>query len=119
MLLIETYLREPGRGYPARFVRHGDARGLRLVVKICLFSLLLGASALAQKRPITHEDMWLMKRTGEPVVSPDGRSIVFSLTEPDYAAVRQPSDLWVVPADGSAPPRRLTFTQTPETTPVW
>jgi hypothetical protein len=45
--------------------------------------LLLATAAFAQKRPITHEDVWLMKRTGEPVVSPDGRSIVFALTEPD------------------------------------
>ena len=35
--------------------------------------LCLAAAALAQKRAITHQDIWLMKRTGEPVVSPDGR----------------------------------------------
>jgi dipeptidyl aminopeptidase/acylaminoacyl peptidase len=81
--------------------------------------VLLAAAAFAQKRPITHEDIWLMKRTGEPVVSPDGRSIVFALTEPDYDAAKQSVDLWVTPADGSAPPRRLTFTKAPETGPVW
>jgi Tol biopolymer transport system component len=61
----------------------------------------------------------MMKRTGEPVVSPDGRSIVFSLTEPDYDPAKQSSDLWLVPADGSAPPRRLTFTRAPETGVAW
>src|ERR1035438_8446588 len=38
-------------------------------------------AALAQKRPITHQDVWMMKRMGEPVVSPDGRWIVFSRSE--------------------------------------
>jgi dipeptidyl aminopeptidase/acylaminoacyl peptidase len=80
---------------------------------------LLCGSALAQKRPITHEDVWLMKRVGEPVVSPDGRQVVFSLTEPDYDPAKQTADLWVVPSDGSAPPRRLTATRGPESGPVW
>lgn len=60
-----------------------------------------------------------MKRTGEPVVSPDGRSIVFQLTDPDYDPAKQTSDLWIVPADGSAPPRRLTSTRAAETGAVW
>lgn len=81
--------------------------------------LLLATAAFAQKRPVTHEDIWLMKRVGEPIVSPDGRSVVFALTEPDYDAAKQTADLWVVPADGSAPPRRLTFTKAPEVGPVW
>jgi dipeptidyl aminopeptidase/acylaminoacyl peptidase len=81
--------------------------------------LLLATAAFAQKRPITHEDVWLMKRTGEPVVSPDGRSIVFALTEPDYDPAKQTLDLWVVPSDGSAPARRLTSTKAPETGPAW
>ncbi len=76
--------------------------------------LLLAAIAFGQKRPITHEDVWLMKRASEPVVSPDGRNIVFSLTEPDYDAAKVVSDLWMVPADGSAPPRRLTSTKASE-----
>ena len=81
--------------------------------------LLLAAAVFAQKRPITHEDVWLMKRTGEPVVSPDGRSIVFVLTEPAYDPTKQSADLWVTPSDGSMPARRLTFTKAPETGPVW
>jgi dipeptidyl aminopeptidase/acylaminoacyl peptidase len=81
--------------------------------------LIFATAALAQKRPITHEDVWLMKRVGDPVVSPDGRLVVFSLTEPDYDPAKQVSDLWLVPSDGSAPPRRLTATKAPETGAVW
>jgi CMP/dCMP kinase len=52
--------------------------------------LFLSFAALAQKRAITHEDIWLMKRVTEPVATPDG----------------------------SAPPRRLTFTRSSESSVV-
>jgi dipeptidyl aminopeptidase/acylaminoacyl peptidase len=60
-----------------------------------------------------------MKRSGEPIVSPDGRSIVFALTEPDYDSEKTAVDLWMAPADGSAPPLRLTSTQAAESDAVW
>lgn len=59
--------------------------------------------------PITHEDLWLMKRVGPPVPSPDGKWVVFSVTEPSYDDKEQRSDLWIVPSDGRAKPRQLTF----------
>jgi dipeptidyl aminopeptidase/acylaminoacyl peptidase len=70
------------------------------------------------KAPITHEDVWLMKRVGPPAVSPDGRWAVFAMTEPAYDD-KQVSDLWVVPADGSTPPRRLTNTAAGESGVAW
>src|SRR5258706_13830846 len=81
--------------------------------------LLLATALFSQKRAITHEDIWLMKRTGEPVGTADGRSIVFVLTEPAYDPAKQSADLWVMPSNGSAPARRLTFTKAPETGAVW
>jgi len=63
---------------------------------------------LGAPRPITHEDVWLMKQVGAPVPSPDGKWVVVSVTEPAYDETKQVSDLWIVPADGSARPRRLT-----------
>jgi dipeptidyl aminopeptidase/acylaminoacyl peptidase len=81
-----------------------------------IMAVLLAATlaAQAQKRPVTHEDVFLMKRTGPPALSPDGRWVVFSLTEPDYDPAKQTADLWLVPASGSAAPRRLTATRGPE-----
>ncbi|HYO62143.1 MAG TPA: S9 family peptidase [Pyrinomonadaceae bacterium] len=70
----------------------------------------VGAQSSA-KKPITHEAMWLMKRVGAPVPSPDGKWVVFSLVEPSYDESAQVTDLWVVPTDGSAKPRRLTATK--------
>src|SRR5579863_2841865 len=87
--------------------------------RLSLLLFLWPALVAAQKRAVTHEDIWMMKRVSDPVVSPDGKTIVFSLTEPDYDATKQWSDLWAVPADGSAPPHRLTYTKAPEAGAVW
>ena len=82
------------------------------IARLALLCLLLPFAAAAAdapaRHPITHEDLWLMKRPGSVVVSPDGRWIVVSVSEPAYEDANRSSDLWVVPSDGSAPPRRLT-----------
>jgi dipeptidyl aminopeptidase/acylaminoacyl peptidase len=70
-------------------------------------------------QPLTHEAMWLMDRVGSPVPSPDGRWVVFSVTEPSYEEDGDVTDLWVVPADGSAEPRRLTSGEGSEGDPDW
>jgi Tol biopolymer transport system component len=85
-----------------------------------LAALFLCATILpAQKRVVTHEDIFLMKRTGEAAPSPDGKWIVFSMTEPAYDAAQAVSDLWMVPADGSGAARRLTFTKGGESGVAW
>jgi dipeptidyl aminopeptidase/acylaminoacyl peptidase len=85
-----------------------------------LVLLALTASLLpAQKRPVTHEDIFLLKRTGAPAVSPDGKWVVYSLTEPAYDPALSVSDLWLVPVDASAPARRLTSSKGPESGVAW
>ncbi len=81
--------------------------------------LALALTASAGKAPITHEDVWLMPRVGAPAVSPDGKWVVVSVLEPAYEDGKQVSDLWIVPADGSAPARRLTSTRGPESGLAW
>jgi dipeptidyl aminopeptidase/acylaminoacyl peptidase len=76
-------------------------------------------SASSGSAPITHEAIWLMKRVGGPVPSPDGKWVLFSVVEPSYDEREQVSDLWIVPSDGSAMPRRLTATRGVESGPVW
>jgi len=66
-----------------------------------------------------HEAMWAMKRVGAPNPSPDGKWTVFSLIEPAYDEKDQVSDLWIVPTDGSAKPRRLTFSKGGESGVAW
>jgi dipeptidyl aminopeptidase/acylaminoacyl peptidase len=73
----------------------------------------------AARRPMTHEDLWLMPRVSAPVPSPDGRWVVFSVTESAYDAKDVKTDLWIVPADGSAAARRLTTVKGAETGADW
>ncbi len=81
---------------------------LRTAAVLCLLAPL---PALAEQRPITHEDVWLLHRIGPPVLSLDGKQTVFSVTEPSYDSAQTVSDLWIVPTDGSSPARRLTNTR--------
>jgi len=86
---------------------------------ILLGLLVVSHPAAAQRRAITHEDVFTMTRTGEPRPSPDGKWVVFSLLEPSYDPARTVSDLWIVPTDGSPAPRRLTSTRGGESAVAW
>ena len=69
---------------------------------IALFVLLASTlvSADTPRHTITHQDLWLLKRVGTPVASPDGKWAVFPVTAPAYDATDQTSDLWIVPLTG-------------------
>ncbi len=98
-----------------------------MTIKLTLAAALAAATCLTApqmaaaqaKTPITHAALWMMKRVGTPIVSPDGKWVVYSLTEPSYEADKAVSDLWIVPAAGGAAARRLTNTKGAESDPVW
>jgi dipeptidyl aminopeptidase/acylaminoacyl peptidase len=92
----------------------GFAAALALV---CLNLALTAAAATGT--PITHELLWMMKRVGEPAVSPDGKWVVVPVLEPSYDEDKEVSDLWLVPADGHAPARRITNTSAKESGLAW
>ena len=55
----------------------------------------------------------------DPAVSPDGRQIAYVLTRPDPSTQRYRSAVWLVPSDGSAPPRQLSSGADDDTQPRW
>ena len=75
--------------------------------------------AAAERKTITHEDLWQMPRVGAAQVSPDGRLAVFGVTEPSYKKDESVSDLWLVPTDGSDPARRITADKAGESGVTW
>ena len=99
-----------------------SARVIRLVgifsVPVLLSVPGLTTSA-AGRPPVTHEALWLMKRVGSPAASPDGKWVVFSVTEPAYDEKKETSDLWIVPLAGGEAPRRLTSGKGSESGPAW
>jgi len=80
---------------------------------------LCGTASAQPKQTLTHELMWSFQRVGTPSPSPDGKWVVFSVSEVNYDSSKDVSDLWIVPTDGSAQPRRLTSNKGAESGPAW
>jgi Tol biopolymer transport system component len=67
------------------------------------------SSAFAQgKQTLTHEVLWSFQRVGVPVPSPDGKWVVFSVNDVNYDPLKDVTDLWIAPGDGSSAASRLT-----------
>lgn len=88
------------------------------IVTVGTAALWVSAHAAAG-RPMTIDDLITAVRVTEPALSPDGRSVAFVRTTTDGQTGRRNPDIWVVPADGSAPPRLLVGGESPETSPVY
>jgi dipeptidyl aminopeptidase/acylaminoacyl peptidase len=71
----------------------------------CTYAIVPTTVAEAQaKRPMAVEDLLTAVRVGDPQVSPDGRRALFVRTTTDLSSGKRNSDIWMVPADGSAAP---------------
>lgn len=104
---------------PAEFkqkISQQQETAVRRTVAAILIALFPFAALAADDglRPVTHDDVWLMKRLSTPVVSPDGRLAVVAVTEPSYEEEGTASDLWLIDVTGEAEPRRLTATNEAE-----
>ena len=87
-------------------------------------ALLAGAAcflipAAAQTRPIELEDLFRLKRVGDPQISPDGKRVAYVVTEVLKEENRTNADLWVINADGSGEPRKLTNSPKRDAHPRW
>ncbi len=72
------------------------------------------------KRPMNVEDLFAFQRVGAPNVSPDGAWVVYASSEiTDSKNNKSVSRLWLVPTDGSAPPRQLTNPTAKDNNPKW
>jgi Tol biopolymer transport system component len=58
--------------------------------------------------PLRPEDIHSAQMPADPAVSPDGKLVAVTVLTQDRDANQQRGAIWVVPADGSAPPRQLT-----------
>jgi len=94
---------------------------VRKSIATILFALLPFAALAADNglRPVTHDDVWLMKRVDTPAVSPDGRFAVVAVTVPSYEEEGTTSDLWLIDVAGDTEPRRLTATKEAEGAVDW
>lgn len=63
--------------------------------------LLAFTSISAQKRIITVEDLWKMKRLGDYSLSPDGKLIAFAVSSYNMETNKGNSDIWIMNSDGT------------------
>ncbi len=79
------------------------------------------AMSPAAARAMTFMDMQNMRQASLPVLSPDGRSALYTLSLPDWQAARRQSDVYLtLLSAGAASARRLTYTDDKnETSPAW
>ena len=84
-----------------------------------VFALAAAPRASAQERkPLTIDDVWQVQRVGTPVLSPDGKSVAYTVSTYDMEENRGNADVWTVPVAGGAP-RRLTAGKSSESSPAW
>lgn len=84
---------------------------IRLTHLTALAALALAAAPghAQDRRPLTALDFYHLKNAGNVSLSPDGRRVVFVVTEVDSAENRYRRDLWIANTDGGGV-RRLTWT---------
>ena len=73
--------------------------------RLLIFAFLLFCSLTSfsqAKRPFTFEDMMKLNRVAEPVPSPDGKWVIFSVVDVDLAANKKTPHIWIVPLNGAA-----------------
>jgi len=98
---------------------------------VCLF-LILGLTAASfvnaqspdkrssqAKRMLELKDYYRIESIGSPAISPDGKLVAFVRTYIIEADNRRNSEIWIVPSDASAAPRRLTDPATSSSSPRW
>src|SRR5580658_10244961 len=89
---------------------------MRFAVLLLLASFAVPSEAA---RPLQLEDYYRIETASSPAISPDGRWVVFVRTNIIEAENRRHHELWISPADGSAPARRLTSEAFNSSAPRW
>src|ERR1051325_290096 len=92
----------------------------RLVTCTVIVLLALVTTALAQQtgRRLTVNELLKVHRVSDPQVSPDGRTIAFTITDPDVAANKPRTQIYLVPMEGGEP-RALTSGDQSSESPRW
>src|SRR6186997_1407403 len=73
----------------------------------------------ASGRALTIEDYYRIKSVGDAQISPNGKWVAYALTTRVEDDNTNAIDTFVVPADGSAPPRRITHEGKSVASPRW
>jgi len=82
---------------------------MRMTAPLVLALLAIASAHAAGPRSFTSEDLVRLNRVTDPVLAPDGKTVVFTVRETDLAANRGRTDLWTLDLTvKGAKPHRLT-----------
>jgi dipeptidyl aminopeptidase/acylaminoacyl peptidase len=65
----------------------------------------LSGAAQAAPHPFDVHDLVMMERVSDPQLSPDGKTVAFSVRQTDYDANKGRNGIWTVPVAGGEPQR--------------
>ena len=88
-----------------------------VAVAIALTTSLHGQTA--RGRALTIEDYYKIKTVGDPLISPDGKWVAFTVSTRNEDDNTSAIETYVVPADGAAAPRKITHEGRNVATPRW
>ena len=71
------------------------------------------------KRSITAEDLLTLQAVGDVQIAPDGAQVAFVRTVTDAEKNKYKSEIWLVPVDGSRPPKQFTGGKAIASSPRW
>src|ERR1700728_1614590 len=83
----------------------------------CLF-LLFSASLAAQKQPFDVQALLKIARIAEPQLSPDGKTVAFTVQTVDIAQNPKPKQIFTVSVNGGSP-QQITMQGTDNERPEW
>ncbi|HYG10523.1 MAG TPA: DPP IV N-terminal domain-containing protein, partial [Pyrinomonadaceae bacterium] len=89
-----------------------------LVFALALLCAATAVTAQTAKRPLTIDDLLKVRRVGDPQLSPDGRFVAYQISDPDKAANRSRTQIYLIPVAGGQPVQ-LTTGEVSASTPRW
>ncbi|HUQ81846.1 MAG TPA: prolyl oligopeptidase family serine peptidase [Gemmatimonadaceae bacterium] len=108
---------------PVSRPRH--TRAIQSATSFTVALACVSSAAVAQsgdgKRPMTFLDQQNMRQVGSPSPSPDRKSLLYTISIPDWNQARRQTDIYVVSMDqGVSSTRQLTYTKDKsEAQPTW
>jgi dipeptidyl aminopeptidase/acylaminoacyl peptidase len=91
----------------------------RLFVAISILVLALASIAVAQEnRPFTIEELMKVRRVADPQVSPDGKTVAFTIGDVNFDGNRVVNQIYVVSIAGGEP-KQLTSGDRSSSSPRW
>ena len=90
-----------------------------LLALLCLATVPAHAQRPMAGRALAAEDFYRVRTVGAPMLSPDGTWVVYSVSSRVEETNLDPSEIWLSPADGRTPPRRISLPGQNASAPEW